>query len=160
MRICFIYGTLLILLLSQLSCSTARYPIDEHPLVKIDSCLLGKWRSKNKGELYTLTRKDDYRYLIVLKDKKEKILKIPAYLSLVNNSRFLNFPDMDADTIKGYSFGRLIDVDTKCSRISCAMVADSTLEKLNSSAEVRSWITKNLDNPLFYKDTIVLHRVK
>lgn len=161
MKIHYSYIAILFLLVSLTSCTTALHPIDEKPLVKIDSCLLGKWKTKDKPDIFTVVKKDDYQYFLIIKESKKKELqRVPMYLSLVNNTRFLNMMDIEADSVKGYNFLRLINISKGCDRITCAMVTDTMIEKMNSSSEIRSYITKNMNKPSFYKDTAVLYKVK
>ena len=104
-------------------CATARYPIDAQPLVKIDAALLGKWKTTDKKDVYTMARKSDFEYLLTLKVRgRQDFEKFPAFLSVINNERFLNFAQIENDSLKGYSFARLLSVESSGNKISCAIV--------------------------------------
>ncbi len=147
-------------------CSTARFPIDSKPTVKVDQRYIGNWKAKNKDgntskEIYSVTKKNDFEYLVAVKlSGNSKTDKFPAYLSQVGNGYFLNIADQEDDSIKGYSFMRLIDINMSGNTITAAFVSDSMLAKLNNSAEVRRRIETNLNNPMFYSDTAILSKIK
>ena len=149
------------------ACREARYPIDDPANVKIDTRLLGKWVAMEKknnilvsadsGMVYKVTRQSDNKYKLSYKDgKKGKSEKTTAYLSDINNELFLNVY-VDGDS-SGYLFLKIISIDAD--KIVMTGIADTTMELLTSPAQVRERITKNLHNPLFYKDTVEMDRVK
>src|SRR6185312_9976921 len=86
-----IFPVILFVLL-QTACNLSKYPIDDPPVVKIDTRLLGKWAEhKDKNTTYTMTRQNDYQYLVTIKERKKKEPETyTAYLSKVNDYRFLN----------------------------------------------------------------------
>ena len=146
-------------------CHLSKFPIDESPAVKIDARLLGNWSDKTKdGDQYILSRKNDYQYNVLIKEKKGKKADKPetyiAYLSTVNSSTFLNVHGKDDDSGDRYLFIRILDLDANGKKMKMTSVADTTMEDLNSSLEVRSYITKNMDNPAFYHDTTWFYKVK
>ncbi len=144
-------------------CNDARYPIDPKPLVKVESRFLGKWIGKEKDEYYVVSQKDVYHYQISYTEKKNSDPTVfPAYMSMVDNVLFLNMMDYDEsqDTIKGYAFLKVFNVNKTFDKVSAAVVADTNLKNQNSSAEVRAFITKNLKNSKFFGDVQVLRKVK
>ncbi len=149
------------------ACREARYPIDEPAIVKIDTRLLGKWVALEKRDnilgaadydmVYKVTKQSDNKYKIIYKDgKKKRGEKTTAYLSDINNELFLNVY-VDGDS-SGYLFLKIISIDAD--KIVMTGIADTTMEQLTSPSQVRERITKNLHNPLFYKDTVEMDRVK
>jgi len=150
------------------SCSDAKYPIDNTPSIKVDQRLMGTWKAKEKrgnklvtdnDVLYMMNKQNDYEYMVILKTNKKKDAETTtAYLSDVNKSLFLNVY-VKGDTA-GYSFFRILDIDAKGNKVTVASIADTTMNALTSSAQVRERITKNLNNPLFYKDTVYMFKVK
>jgi hypothetical protein len=150
------------------SCRDAKYPIDAVPSVKMDQRLVGTWKAKEKkgnklvtdnDVLYMMHKQNDYEYMVILKtNKKKETETTTAYLSDVNKALFLNVY-VKGDTA-GYSFFRILDIDAKGNKVTVASIADTTMNALTSSAQVRERITKNLNNPLFYKDTVYLIRAK
>ena len=92
-----------------------------------------------------------------------------AFLSEVNNERFLNIdytyaPYIDgkydrANETNGYFFVRLMKINTNYDSLTISVIADTTLKTLTSSKEVQKIIRKNLINPTFYKDTLHCYKV-
>jgi len=144
------------------SCELSTYPIDDPANIKIDSALLGKWKDKNKKgnkDYITVTKLNDYKYNIVDKDKGLKTESMPAYLSVVNNVRFMNVFIKDSSD-EGYMFYRIHSVDAKAGTISLSTVCDSMLKYMYTPAEVRKYIAKRMNDRDFYSDTTYLVRMK
>ena len=87
-----------------------------------------------------------------------------AYVSIVNNARFLNVRYRNAEkeirgeeAEKGFFFIRLLKVSKDS--IVTALVADTTLKYLQSSAEVRKRIATHINDKLFYSDTLHFYLV-
>ena len=151
------------------SCSEAKHPIDEEAKVKIDSRLLGKWGATDlrkssvliatdAGVIYKLTKQNDDNYHIVCKQgTRKKTLNTTGYLSVIDSALFMN---VLADDTDGYFFIRILSINAKEGKVIVANIADTTMMLLTSAAQVRERITKNLSNPLFYKDTAEFYRVK
>ena len=102
---------------------------------------------------------NDYKYNIVEKDKGLKTEVMPAYLSVVNNVRFLNVFIKDSSD-EGYMFYRIHNVDAKAGTISFSTVGDSTLKYLYNTTEVRKYIAKRMNDRDFYSDTTFMVRMK
>ncbi len=144
------------------SCDLSTYPIDEPANIKIDSALLGKWKEKSKTgkkDFITITRLNDYKYNIVDIDKGLKTGVMPAYLSVVNNVRFMNVYIKDSSD-EGYMFYRIHSVDAKAGTLSFSTVGDSMLKYQYNPAEVRKYIAKRMNDRDFYSDTLTLVRMK
>ncbi len=156
-KIQYCIAVLLIIIIA--GCNLPKYPIDDPPVVKIDTRLLGKWKLKNEKDVYVITKQNDYQYLITFKEKKKAPEKQVAFLSKVNDARFLNIYCAD-DSGGSYFLLRIIDVNAAANRITAATVKDSTMQYLKSSAEVRDYVVKNLDNSAFYSDTGYFYKVK
>ncbi len=160
----FLKFNLLIAFLAVLTgCDLSKYPIDDHPVIKNDTRLLGKWREKEKKEksdLYTLTKKSETSYLVTMKEYgMKRTLKYDAFLSDVNNVKFLNVLYKD-DSANGYLFIRLLDINSSGNQTTAAAVSDSMMKYVSSSAAVRERVRENLNNPAFYSDTIHFEKVK
>ena len=152
----------LLTLLTLASCDLSTYPIDDHAVIKTDTRLQGKWKEKEKKEqsdLYTLTKKNDNTYLVTVKEHEnnKRTLKYDAFLSDVNNVRFLNVLYKD-DSANGYLFIRILNINPTGNIITATAISDSMMKHVGSSAAVRERIRENLDNPSFYSDT--LHFIK
>lgn len=160
----FKYYGLVLLLLLLVGCDLSKYPIDDAPVIKTDARLIGKWKEKEKkgqSDLYTLTKKSDTRYLVTVKehDDNKRTLKYDAFLSDVNNVQFLNVLYKD-DSVNGYLFLRILNINAAGNTVIAAAVSDSTMKDLRSSAAVRERIKENLNNPVFYSDTVHFIKVK
>ena len=108
-----------------------------------------------------MARKSDFEYLLTLKVRgRQDFEKFPAFLSVINNERFLNFAQIENDSLKGYSFARLLSVESSGNKISCAIVEDTSLGKMSSSLELRNYIGRNMNKPSLYGDTVVFYRMK
>jgi len=153
----------LLLLVFLTGCDLSTYPIDDHAVIKTDSRLLGKWKEKEKkdqSDLYTIARNGDTRYLVTVKEYDlKRTLKYDAFLSDVNDVRFLNVL-YKSDSANGYLFLRILDINAAGTVITAAAVTDSMMKHAGSSAGVRERIRQNLNNPVFYSDTLHFVRVK
>ena len=171
-----LFALLGIAMLSLMACNDAKYPIDEKPSVKIDSRLLGTWiaiekkkpRVSSDADMeFTMSKQDELHYLISIDEKgmhKPEKQTTNAFLSKINTVEFLNISDNaksrgTTDT-SGYIFLKVLGVNAKAGTLTLVNIADTTMNLLTSSAQVRERITKNLDNPSFYKDTIEFHRIR
>jgi len=88
-----------------------------------------------------------------------------SFQSKVGSAMFFNLPYRNevtdkktgastGDVVRGYFFVRILSMNAAHTEMVTAMVADTTMTKLKSSKEVRAYITKNLNNPKFYSDTL------
>jgi hypothetical protein len=155
----FCLAPLLIFLLT--GCELPKYPIDDPPVVKIDSRLLGTWAENKKdlSETYTLSKKDAVRYILTLKRKKDKPEKFVAWLSDVEQNLFLNVYCHDTDDA-GYIFVRILEYNATDKSLQMACVKDTTMKYLTTSAQIRERITSRINDPAFYGDTGKLYKVK
>ncbi len=174
------------------------YAIDERPIVKIDTNLLGMWKrvGDTLSTTYLLvqtlednmldwknyspdstewaTSKYYYRISYMYLGKWKEYEKFPAHVSTVNGSSFLNLyysdwldfnrkidttPHADKKYIYGYLLLRQISLNKAKDSLAIAMVADTTLHLLTSSAAVRKRVTQHLDDPTFYQDTMRFYKV-
>ena len=147
------------------SCEPAKYPIDDHPLVKIDTRLIGKWKVKGEKDEYILSKDGksvnvDYKYLVLNKDPKTgKVDKFSAFLSEVGNAKFLNV-FFKEDTIEGYIFLRILDINAAGTTARIATIADTTLKYITNATEMRERFTNRLNDPTFYNDTTYFYKIK
>lgn len=164
--------------------SYSKHTIDEKPSIKVDTTLLGSWKAigdtDNKNfilvqsfyDAYHNTEKQyhmsadfgknrDYEYYITYFNRHGKN---PVYgqwittISVIDGVTFFNIGDLNSE-LKGYLLVRVISKDTASRKLTTAIVADTTLKYLKSSQQVRERITKNLNNPSFYSDTMHFYKV-
>jgi hypothetical protein len=167
--------------------SYSKYTIDEKPLIKIDTGLLGIWRAiedTDKANFILVQNNydvkhrladynpDDYSYYITYMDRHGKnphFQQFATFISEIENIKFLNVlyhytPYVDHHFIEnesasGYFFVRLIDLSADHRKITTAIIADTTLKDITSSKEVKTRIMKNINNPTFYSDTLHFYKV-
>ena len=72
---------------------------------------------------------------------------------------FLNVLYTD-DSLNGYLLLKILDINPSGNMITAAAVSDSTMKYVTSSAAVRERIRTNLNNPVFYSDTVHFVKVK
>jgi hypothetical protein len=160
-----LYFCVVLLIVAAAGCNLPKYPIDDPPVVKIDNRLLGKWAEKKRkdkdifNDIFIVTRKNDYQYLITVKEKNKKPEEHIAFLSRVKNAIFLNVYNKE-DSGSSYLLLRLLDVNGATHKITAAAVSDSTMQYLKGSPEVREYVTKHMDDPSFYNDTGYFCQIK
>ncbi len=146
-------------------CGLSDFPIDDRPEIKIDRRLIGKWTIEHSADRKTehvhIIPKDEYSYRIFARDRwRKKEFDELAYLSQINNVRFLNISLLPgkSDSSAGYYFLRIVNIDSGGKKWAAAYYSDTSLSGLKSCSEVRNQITKNLDNPSNYIDTLYFYR--
>ena len=133
-------------------------PIDE-PSVKVSPKLLFTW-GESGGDTYKFTRSDDYTYAIdVIHPNNKTPEKMMAYASIVDDKTFLNVWSVK----KGKSSKSYILLKIR-------MLSDSTLlvmpltenirEKFTSSADLKKFISENMDRSFFYEKDVEFKRIK
>lgn len=146
-------------LTSLTACDVSKYPIDNAPNVKVDTRFIGKWKDKkDRKTTYIISLQNEYQYQIINKNKKTGNETYLGYLSNVEGSTFLNV--YNKDSANAYMLLRILDVNAKADRVTIASVSDSTMKNMSNAAEVRKYVTKNLNNPVFYSDTTYLRKLK
>lgn len=130
-------------------------PIDQ-PSIKFPGNLFGRWEPKNSSDdVLTIKRKDDF-VVTITKTKKDakpddSVEQYEAFLSEVDNIRFLNVTDVSENnaTLK-YVLYR-IDVSPNSARITLSAVTENIDETFTSSAELKAFIQKNMQHSFFFE---------
>jgi hypothetical protein len=115
-------------------------------------------------------KKDHYYYITYFNrhGKNPLYQQWHSFLSKVNNATFLNVPYRYVPIMNGHANGpskvgfffvRLIKISPAFDSITTAVVSDTTLWQLTSSKEVRDRLTKNMNKPTFYSDTLHFYKV-
>lgn len=155
------FGMVMMSIIWLSSCTEAQYPIDPKPLYKIDKKYVGTWQEQKEHQTYVITKIDDYHYKITTSSKKGGTKTYyKAYTSMVNSCSFANISEIQAGKVEGYAICRLMEVPKNSKQIAIAFVKDSTISKLGSSDELKSYINAHINTPNFYSDTGILVRVK
>lgn len=166
MKVNLLYVIVILLISAALSCNRiSKYPIDDPARIKIDNTLLGKWVMKedtSKTNYFIVKKKDDFKYGVTYMNEGGTHVQyddFTVFLSKVNNSRFLNV-QYYYQSVQGYFFLKIIDINEAGDEITTCTVADSTLSELTKPSEVKGKIARNINNPDFFSDTAHFIRVK
>jgi hypothetical protein len=151
--------------------STATYPIDEPMAATMNNGILGKWKIEedtDKRNYYLVEpglherAVDRYHIKFYNRGGTNRTYESELYYSLVKGQPFINikYAEWGGDAFKneGFFFLKVLEVNKDYSKLTLAMVADTTMGALKNSAEVKKRITTNLNNPKFYTDTVHLFK--
>jgi len=161
--------------------SYSRYPIDQKPIIKIDTAILGSWKAVEDTDrknflliqnshdaipegYYTdsadqVKHKDYYYYITYFNrhGKNPLYQQWTAFLSDINNEKFVNVVYMH-EHVSGYLLVKL-NINSTNDTITTALVADTALKYFHSSEYVRDQIIKHADDPAFYSDTLHFYKL-
>lgn len=169
------------------SCNYSKFPLDEKPVVKADPSLFGIWKAVNDTDKRNfilvqgaadedrkfmpedVRNNPDYYYYITYYDRggvSPHYENFTATLSTVKSDRFLNIaywtinPDERIrERDEGFLLYRMIHINPSATEITLARVSDPDLEQAKNADVVRKTVTKNLNNPKFYDDTVQLYSI-
>ena len=170
------------------SCKSIAYsPIDAEPNIIIDTNLCGIWKAvedTNKADYVLIQNfyeahekilgymtKDamkyrNYEYYMTRMNNNGTnpyYQEWRSYLSTIGSIRFLNvtyWNELDnGKRENGYFFTRIIRFNNTHDTVVTAIVADTTMKRFTTSAQVRSYIEKNAAKPFFYSDTLHFYKV-
>ena len=146
----------------------AQYPIDEPSKDNLNDAILGKWKFEedtDKRNFYEIIREEPYmldRYHIKFWNRggTNPTYESNLHFSKVGQTRFINMPWFGEHFAnKGFFFLKVLDVSPDKTRMTAAVVHDTTLWNL-SQAEVKQRITRNVNNPFYYFDTVHLYKLR
>jgi hypothetical protein len=155
--------------------SPSRYPIDEKPLVDTKNKFLGDWKMQEDPDKKNFIRLEDYHekfkdvdaftYHVQIWDRSgtNRTYEFNIFFSEIGNTRFINVYNwMAADWMDNqhYILLKIVDVSPAFDKITAVAASAPALAMVNNSKEVREILTRNLDNPSFYKDTVHFYKVK
>jgi hypothetical protein len=166
MRHVFLLGVVALVVVLFTRCNNvSRFPIDDPARIKIDNTLLGKWHLRedtSASNYFLVKKKDDYHYFFTYMNQggtNRRYENFDAFLSKVNTSRFLNITYWHQD-VTGYILVRILDVNEAGDELTTVNIADTTLMEITNPAEVRARVGRNLNNPLFFRDTAHFEKIK
>jgi hypothetical protein len=124
------------------------------PKVSVDTKLLGKWQKRTSDdETYIITKKDDYDFKIIEKDKTpqegSKDKEYCAFISVVNGAKFLNLYDPTEDT-KTYYFYK-IDMNDETGGFTLSPLSEYITETFTASNDLQKFIQANMGLSFFYE---------
>jgi hypothetical protein len=123
------------------------------PSVKINDRLIGKWQQRSSDDVtYIVTKKDDYTYSILEKEKKPTEGSEPktynAFISMVGGTQFLNLFE-PSDNDKTYYYYKLA-TDDETGGFSLYPVTEYITESFTSSDDLKKFIQTNMNLSFFY----------
>ena len=130
-------------------------PIDK-PSIKFPANLFGKWEPKSSSDdVLTIKRKDDFA-VIITKTKKDakpddSVEQYEAFLSEVDNIRFLNVTEMSEQNATPKYYLYKMEVSPSGSRITLSAATENIDEMFTSSAELKTFIQKNMNHSFFFE---------
>ena len=167
-----VYIWLVLCLLTFAACeSVSKYPIDA-PGSASDSRFSGIWKfredtnSKNFYEVAYSTYNHQYHVKFWDRGGTNPTYEANVYFTKIGDATFINMPYYNpANSVTGkdynyFFFLKILYVNKDFSEMTTATIHDSTLIKLESSAEVKAHISRHLEDPRFYYDTAHLYKVK
>jgi hypothetical protein len=142
----------------------SKVPLDKSCKAKIDTALLGEWRSTEKGESFTMTFQqfNDHELLIMgMEEGKTECEGIRAFVTTIKDERFLNVQEIKEpfDKRGWWIVKYTISGDT----LTAWTIDDKLFTKpVTSSRALYRFVKKNLHNKELYGDATptVLQRVK
>lgn len=140
-------------------------PISD-PSVKFPAELLGKWKPQSSSdEIITIKKKTDY-IVSISKTKKEpkeddKPEEYEAYLSEVDAVIFLNISELNEQGSGANFYLYKMEVAANGSLITLNAVTENIDEQFSNSAELKSFIQRNMHLSFFYeKEEEIYQRIK
>jgi hypothetical protein len=171
----YLVGTLVVLTLLSSGCkNVAKFPIDDPSTSNLDDGLIGKWKfdeDTDKRNFYEVYRKDapydplKYHVRFWNRGGTNPTYEANVYLSKIDGVRFINVPYWEDGgegahfSHLGYFFLKILKVNADFTKMTTATVYDTTMWELNQSG-VKQRITRNLNNPAFYYDTVHFYKMK
>jgi hypothetical protein len=165
------YTLLFLSFLSFILISAARVtvsyaPIDEKPSVLIDNRMLGIWKMNedtNYHNYFVVEKRNDFEYALTYMNRggdNKTYERFTLYPSVVNGITFLNvLYEIDWEERKkpnGFVLLKVVNFDGPS--FTAAVCSDPSLKNLTRSQDVRERVSKNINNAVYYKDTIHLDK--
>ena len=143
----------------------AKFALDEKPIVPADTNLIAIWTMKEDVDIhnyFVLERfsPNEYVYTYMNRGGSNRTYEnMSAFFSKIGGADFINvvFHDHETDNI-GYFFLKVTDLDKRGWNMTLWLVADSTLNNITSREALRERISKNVNNPDYYKKPVHFHK--
>lgn len=159
------------------SCGTPSvYPIDNPSAKTKDNRIIGKWKYENdtnKANFYAISKSvDPYKYHVKFWNRggTNPTYEANIYFSKIGKTKFINVPywektsqtgdDFKDWTNRGYFFLRILKINKDFTRITTATVNDEKIKAIKSKAELRRYLSKNINNPNICSDTASFYKLK
>ncbi len=149
--------------------NVARFPIAEPDKALLDDRITGRWKfheDTNSRNFYEIIPRrqpymlDRYHLKFWNRNGTNPTYEGNMHFSKIDGVLFANVPYFEDDfTHQGFIFLRILDINATYDEVTAAVVGDTTLWLLNSQAEVRERIQKNMNKPSFYSDTFNFYKM-
>ncbi|MFN8258310.1 MAG: hypothetical protein U0W24_21655 [Bacteroidales bacterium] len=148
------YSILMLIAAILMACPYASQVAIDNPGVKVQNSLLGKWikagdESNPNPNYFVITKFDDFKYKISKNEYNsyDSTYKETVYISHISKIDNLQFINMQQDGTGDYYLYKIITGDNDFTLFE---VTDNIDEKFASSAELKSFIKKNMNLSFFY----------
>ncbi len=138
---------------------SSKVPMD-NPTEKINSKFIGTWDEQKDGDVYKISKKDDFNYEIEVTNKKNNSSKLDhyiAYSTVINGVTFMNISETSSD--KKYM---ICKIETSGDDfIKVFMLTENIEEQFTAPEKLKSFVSANMKNSYLYdKDKMILIRNK
>ncbi|MBL7683613.1 MAG: hypothetical protein JNK00_09665 [Flavipsychrobacter sp.] len=149
------------------SCNNvANFPIAPPDATATDDRIIGKWQfnedtnANNYYEVYSGYESNTYHIRFWDRGGTNPTYESNLHFSDVNGIRFINIPYFEEIGFLQYGFLKILDTDKDFTKITAAVVGDENIERIKSQEKLNAHITKNMNNPRFYSDTIHFYKIQ
>lgn len=157
---------LLLTIMLTVSCkNVANFPITPPGATATDDRIIGKWQFKedtnasNYYEVYSGYEANTYHIRFWDRGGVNPSYESNLHFSDVKGIRFINIPYFEEIGFMQYGFLKILDIDRDYTKITAAVVGDTTLSLITSQKALRKRIIKKMSNKNFYSDTIHLYKI-
>lgn len=143
--------------------NACKYSIDEKPIVRIDDHMQGIWKMAEDTNYnnYLIIEKDgDFEYSITYMNRggDNRGLEHGAfYFSEIGKAKFLVIGNWDENN-RGYLFYKIDSVARGSWDVVLRLATDPALKEVKSREELRTLLTRNLNNPSFFGKELHFHK--
>ena len=160
------------------ACGTpSAFPVSEPTAATVDDRIVGKWKyveDTNKLNFYEVYKargaesKYEYHVRFWNRGGTNPTYEANIHLSSLKDHQFINVPfwekvgdkgDHNDWQNRGYFFLKILEQNNDFTRITTATVKSTELLKVQSSAEARTFLLQNLNNPRVFSDTAHFYKV-
>lgn len=137
-------------------------PISDPRSNYIDQQLLGRWKNRKDGLVFTISKYDDYTFEITHSDQYDLFLKKYSFMSFVNGQSFLCVPQYDGVMEEHVYYLLSISIGNSGNTLTVRGLKQPSGFYPKNSGELINWIADNMNSNGFYstdpEDNFVLDR--
>ena len=152
--------------LATLSKVYAKYALDDKANIAIYTNMMGIWKMQEDEDphnYFVIEHDENNHYICTYMNHEGSNRTFEnggAFFSKIGNTEFINvgYSNWWNDD-HGYNFLKVIERNPNGFEMTLALVADTTLKNLPDMAAVRARITKNMDNPDYFKKPVHFRKI-